>query len=164
MPNPIITVLGAGRSAKWLIEHLFEEYTQGHAFTLQVYDLARPEWADYLGEVLKVDDLGDADVVRGIVEASDLIVSLLPPVMHAQVAALCAEDGCHFVSASYQSHEVKALDARAKETGASIISEAGLDPGIDQYNSLAHDRRDQRGRGEGDQLRVVLRRYSRRVW
>jgi saccharopine dehydrogenase (NADP+, L-glutamate forming) len=42
----------------------------------------------------------------------------------------------HFVSSSYISPEMRALDARAKSVGLALVNEVGLDPGIDHL--MAH--------------------------
>lgn len=66
----------------------------------------------------------------------DIIVSMLPATMHQQVAKLCLEKDCHFVSSSYISPEMAALDIEAKDQGLVFINEVGLDPGLDHL--LAH--------------------------
>lgn len=71
------------------------------------------------------------------VQAGDVVVSMLPATMHVKVALLCLEKGAHFVSSSYISPEMSALNERAKAKGLSFVNEVGLDPGIDHL--FAHD-------------------------
>lgn len=65
------------------------------------------------------------------VQAGDILVSMLPATMHVEVAQLCLQKAAHFVSSSYISPEMRALDQKAKDQGLIFINEIGLDPGID---------------------------------
>jgi len=71
------------------------------------------------------------------VQAGDVVVSMLPATMHVKVASLCLEKGAHFVSSSYISPEMSALNESAEAKGLSFVNEVGLDPGIDHL--FAHD-------------------------
>jgi saccharopine dehydrogenase (NADP+, L-glutamate forming) len=62
---------------------------------------------------------------------------MLPATMHLDLARTCVTRGAHFVSSSYITPEMRALDAAAHEAGVSIVGEVGLDPGIDHL--MAHD-------------------------
>ena len=67
----------------------------------------------------------------------DIVVSMLPAAMHTDLARHCVAQGVHFVSSSYASSELRALDEPARRAGVSVLCEVGLDPGIDHL--LAHD-------------------------
>ncbi|MCU9847565.1 saccharopine dehydrogenase NADP-binding domain-containing protein [Defluviimonas sp. WL0024] len=67
----------------------------------------------------------------------DIVVSMLPAHLHGDLARACVERGAHFISSSYITDEMRALDAPARETGVAIVNEVGLDPGIDHL--MAHD-------------------------
>lgn len=66
----------------------------------------------------------------------DVVVSMLPADWHVTLAGICVANGAHFVSSSYISPEMRALDAKAKEAGVALVNEVGLDPGIDHL--MAH--------------------------
>jgi len=66
-----------------------------------------------------------------LVADADVVVSLLPPPFHPQVASRCIAMGTHLVTASYVSPEMAALGPAAKEAGVIILNEMGLDPGWD---------------------------------
>ncbi|CUH78445.1 saccharopine dehydrogenase family protein [Tropicibacter naphthalenivorans] len=70
------------------------------------------------------------------VQPEDIIVSMLPGDWHVDLAELAIAKGAHFVSSSYIAPEMRALDAKAKEAGARLVNEVGLDPGIDHL--MAH--------------------------
>jgi saccharopine dehydrogenase (NADP+, L-glutamate forming) len=61
---------------------------------------------------------------------------MLPGDWHVPIAEAAIAAGAHFVSSSYISPEMRALDAAAKEAGVALVNEVGLDPGIDHL--MAH--------------------------
>ncbi|MDQ2095113.1 saccharopine dehydrogenase family protein [Rhodalgimonas zhirmunskyi] len=69
-------------------------------------------------------------------EPGDVAVSMLPGDWHVAIAEACLAKGAHFVSSSYISPEMRALDAAARDKGLSFVNEVGLDPGIDHL--MAH--------------------------
>lgn len=133
-----IGVLGAGRSAGYLIEYLGEYCAASHR-SLQVYDLQ----FDRLKASFRVSDsvslivaeLGDDRVLDGIVAGLDLVVSVLPPTMHIAVAKACLLHGCHLFTASYTSDEMRAMGEEAASKGLLFMNELGLDPGIDHLSA-----------------------------
>lgn len=60
---------------------------------------------------------------------SDIVVSLLPYVLHGAVAEKCIETKTNMVTASYITDHVRSLDQLAKDAGVTILNEVGLDPG-----------------------------------
>ena len=70
------------------------------------------------------------------VAAGDIVVSMLPGNFHVPVAELCLSVNAHFVSSSYISDEMRALNDAAKEKNLCFVNEVGLDPGID--HSMSH--------------------------
>ncbi len=70
------------------------------------------------------------------VAAGDVVVSMLPGDFHVPLAQLCLAQQAHFVSSSYISDEMKALDQQAKAAQLCLVNEVGLDPGLD--HSMAH--------------------------
>ena len=65
----------------------------------------------------------------------DIVVSQLSANMHSEIAKICLEKNCHFVSSSYVSAELKGLDRQVKNKELIFINEIGLDPGIDHFFS-----------------------------
>jgi len=76
-------------------------------------------------------EVADLDLMPG-----DVVVSMLPGDWHVPLAEHAIAANAHFVSSSYIAPEMRALDAKAKETGVVLINEVGLDPGIDHL--MAH--------------------------
>ena len=70
------------------------------------------------------------------IQDGDVVVSMLPATQHVKIAELCLERNAHFVSSSYISPEMAALDQQAKARRLCFVNEVGLDPGLDHL--LAH--------------------------
>ncbi len=65
------------------------------------------------------------------IRPEDIVVSMLPASMHISVAEFCLETGAHFVSSSYISEEMTALDEQVRARQLCFVNECGLDPGLD---------------------------------
>jgi len=78
----------------------------------------------------------DLDAFAVSLEKGDLAISMLPGEWHVPIAKACLNADAHFVSSSYISPEMAALDAEAREKGLALVNEVGLDPGIDHL--MAH--------------------------
>ena len=125
--------LGTGLSAIPGLKMLIEN---GH--TVIVYNRTVDKAIEALSGVN-----GDYKVVQFSLEtvqentaAGDVVVSMLPGNFHVPVAELCLSLNAHFVSSSYISDEMRALDDNAKEKKLCFVNEVGLDPGID--HSMSH--------------------------
>ena len=93
-----------------------------------------------------VDAVGDltADIRAYTLEAltnalapGDVAISMLTVEHHVPIAMACLAKGAHFVSSSYISPQMRALDEEFRLKGLVSINECGLDPGIDHL--MAHD-------------------------
>ncbi|MEU5342521.1 saccharopine dehydrogenase family protein [Streptomyces sp. NPDC020766] len=61
----------------------------------------------------------------------DVVVSMLPAPEHAPLLAACVSRGAHFACSSYVSDAVLDQVPAATAAGVVVLTEAGLDPGID---------------------------------
>ncbi|MBX9392715.1 saccharopine dehydrogenase NADP-binding domain-containing protein [Streptomyces sp. TRM72054] len=61
----------------------------------------------------------------------DVVVSMLPAPEHAGLLGACVAQGAHFACSSYVSEAVLEQVPTATEAGLVVLTEAGLDPGID---------------------------------
>jgi hypothetical protein len=61
----------------------------------------------------------------------DVVVSMLPAPEHAPLLAECVQRGAHFACSSYVSDAVLEQVPAAGKAGLVVLTEAGLDPGID---------------------------------
>lgn len=133
-----IAILGAGRSAGYLIDHL-AIVAEAQSWELKVYDQNFEGYFSSFGKnpncIFEISNLSDHKVLESIVKYSDLVVSVLPPSMHFGVARYCVLHGTHLVTASYISPEMKALHDVAIENDVVLLNELGLDPGIDHLSA-----------------------------
>ncbi|PPK64451.1 saccharopine dehydrogenase C-terminal domain-containing protein [Actinokineospora auranticolor] len=67
----------------------------------------------------------------------DVVVSMLPATEHVRLLRLSIDAGAHYANTSYVSDEIAAYADAAREAGVVLLTEAGLDPGLDHL--LAHD-------------------------
>ena len=79
----------------------------------------------------------DIDALGSVLAPDDIVVSMLPGDWHVPLAKLCLDENAHFVSSSYISPEMRALDDAARNKGLCFVNEVGLDPGIDHL--MAHE-------------------------
>ncbi|MER5772197.1 saccharopine dehydrogenase C-terminal domain-containing protein [Streptomyces sp. NPDC001985] len=78
----------------------------------------------------------DLGALAGRLAAGDVVVSMLPATEHPALAELALERRAHFVCSSYTSPAIAALAPAAGASGSVLLTEIGLDPGIDHL--LAH--------------------------
>ena len=134
-----ILVLGAGRSSSSLIRYLL-----GNARTcdwsVTVGDFSLDSAMKKVGSADNGNavrfDMNDPETSREIIAAADIVISLLPPELHALVALRCLEARKHFLTASYVTDELKGFDKEAVEKGLVFLNECGLDPGIDHLSAM----------------------------
>ncbi len=145
-----VLILGAGRSATALIDYLLRHASAGD-YRVVVAD-AQVELAQQKvgghprGEAVGLD-ASDASARRALVEPCNVVVSLLPPALHVEVARDCLTLGRHLVTASYVSDALRALDADARARGLVFMNELGLDPGIDHMSAVQRIRKIQQQSG-----------------
>jgi saccharopine dehydrogenase (NADP+, L-glutamate forming) len=78
----------------------------------------------------------EPDSLAAAVGAGDIVISMLPAAEHTALARLSIARNAHFACTSYTSAELAACAAEAAAAGLVMVTEAGLDPGID--HALAH--------------------------
>lgn len=134
-----VLIIGAGRSATALIAYILNEAPK-HNFLVTVGDadieLARRKVKDHShGRAIWLDASKPNDR-REVIARHDVIVSLLPPQMHLEVAQDCIALGKHMVTASYVSKQVFRLGDEARQRALVFMNELGLDPGIDHMSAM----------------------------
>jgi saccharopine dehydrogenase-like NADP-dependent oxidoreductase len=136
-----ILILGAGKSATILIQTLLHEAEQRDLY-IHVADvseeLIHAKTGRHPRSISHVINPGDPGSLEKIITQSNanLVISMLPPTLHPQVALICVKMKKHFLNASYLIPEIQALDTEAKAAGLTFICELGLDPGIDHMSAM----------------------------
>ena len=134
-----ILVLGAGKSATCLIEYLVKE-SYSNKWDLTIADgnveLAKSKLDNApIGKAVGVN-IENSEERRALIEKADIVVSLLPPHLHALVAKDCVATRKHLLTASYVDDEIKSLESEIKKHGLIFLCEMGLDPGIDHMSAM----------------------------
>ncbi|PRX37534.1 saccharopine dehydrogenase (NADP+, L-glutamate forming) [Meinhardsimonia xiamenensis] len=123
---------GTGLSAVPGLRRLIEA---GHDVT--VWNRTREKAVAAVGDLTDAIRAFDIAALGAELRPGDVVVSMLPADWHVPLAEAAIAKGAHFVSSSYISPEMRALDERAKAAGVALVNEVGLDPGIDHL--MAHD-------------------------
>ncbi|GAA3926647.1 saccharopine dehydrogenase family protein [Hymenobacter algoricola] len=135
-----ILLLGAGRSASSLITYLLQHApTEGWQLTVADVNPAHllPVLAAHRAYARAVPfDIQREELLDELVPAADIVISMLPALLHLPVARACVRHGRHLVTASYVSEEMRGLDAEARAAGVLILMECGLDPGLDHMSAM----------------------------
>ena len=134
-----IVVLGAGRSTSALIEYLatHSDAAQWHLHVVdQDAETLQAKCEPYPAVEAHTADLSQESIRNSWIDQADVVVSMLPAMMHPDVARTCLRMGKHLVTASYASEEMKALDSQAREKGLIFLNECGVDPGIDHMSTM----------------------------
>ena len=93
------------------------------------------------------------DALAAELAAGDVLVSMLPASQHAGLQRVALGGGAHFACSSYTSPELTELADKARSAGLVVLTEAGLDPGLDHL--LAHQLIDEAIAELGDEPATV---------
>lgn len=134
-----ILLLGAGRSATILIEYLLN-VCEKKGWLLIVADanikVAKQKVKRHAFGKTVSFDVHNKEQLNKLVIKSDLVISMLPTGFHNMVVEPCMSNGCNLLTASYLTPEMKVLNKEAKKRGILILTECGLDPGIDHMSAM----------------------------
>jgi saccharopine dehydrogenase-like NADP-dependent oxidoreductase len=139
MDTKKIILFGAGRSARHLVSFLVEGALLGK-WTVLVADTNVSHWFDEYGHLNHVEfiagDASDAKFRQKLIAHSNLVISMLPAFMHAEVVKDCINFHVHVFTPSYVSPEVNTMNERAIQEGVLVLNEMGVDPGIDHISAM----------------------------
>ncbi|XP_023324527.1 alpha-aminoadipic semialdehyde synthase, mitochondrial [Eurytemora carolleeae] len=130
-------VLGAGYVSAPVIEYLTRDSDLG----ITVASALKSE-ADTLSskyertEPVLLNVQERPDMLDDLMKSHDVVVSLLPWTIHADIAKRCIANKVNMVTASYQSQALKNLHGEAVQAGITAVNECGVDPGIDHFLAL----------------------------
>ena len=123
--------VGTGLSAIPGIKRLIEN---GHKITVwnRTIEKAQSSLKGLSPEIQKFS----IEALNSNLNKNDILISMLPGDWHVPLAKICLQNQAHFVSSSYISPEMLALNSDFKAANLACVNEVGLDPGID--HSMAH--------------------------
>jgi saccharopine dehydrogenase-like NADP-dependent oxidoreductase len=134
-----ILVIGAGKSASYLIKYLLDKSEQEDLLII-VGDVNFSHAKKLIGNHDNAQaimlDVFDKKSRQNAIQNSDIVISMLPARFHVEVAKDCISFNKNMVTASYISEDMQKLDKAATEKGLVFMNEIGVDPGIDHMSAM----------------------------
>ncbi len=134
-----ILILGAGLSSSTLIKYLLD-LSQENKWHVTLGDINEDLALQKIGKHPNgrglAFDVFDEQARVKLIDAADIVISMLPARMHFPVAENCVRNRKPLVTASYVSEEIRGLDAEARKQGVLLLNEMGVDPGIDHMSAM----------------------------
>ena len=134
-----ILLFGAGKSATVLIDYLLSNARQCQ-WKLTVVDanlqLVKDKLKDSVCGQAASFDVMDSNSRHSFIQQSDIVISMLPPVLHREVAKDCLHFSKHLLTASYIDEDLRQMAPEIKEKNLLFLCEMGLDPGIDHMSAM----------------------------
>lgn len=134
-----VLICGAGMSATDLIAYMLE-HAEEYDWEVIVGDISVETAEKKIGGHRRGKavyfDCYDNDLMERYIRDVDIVISLLPPGMHAAAAKIALRHRAHVVTASYASQEMIDMSEEARKEGLTFLNELGADPGIDHMNGM----------------------------
>ncbi|XP_047417385.1 alpha-aminoadipic semialdehyde synthase, mitochondrial isoform X2 [Sciurus carolinensis] len=131
-----VLVLGSGYVSGPVLEYLSRdrniEITVGSDMTNQIKQLSKK----YNINPVSMNICKQEEKLDLLVATQDLVISLLPYVLHPVVAKACIANKVNMITASYITPALKELEKSVEDAGITIIGELGLDPGLDHMLAM----------------------------
>lgn len=134
-----ILLFGAGKSATVLINYLLSNAKNGDWQLIIVdgnLELTREKIGDSIYGQAVSFDINDEEKRSEYIRDCDIVISLLPPALHFQIAKDCVKHSKHFLMASYVDDNLRSLQEDIKNKNLLFLCEMGLDPGIDHMSAM----------------------------
>jgi len=134
-----ILLIGAGRSASYLIKYLLDNSFSSKMEKFTVGDvsveLAKQKIKNNSNARAIAFDVNDDSQRESEIKKSDIVISMLPAYMQLSCReGLRAPEKKIWLLLPMFSKEIKELDSEAKKNGVLLLNEIGLDPGIDHLS------------------------------
>jgi saccharopine dehydrogenase-like NADP-dependent oxidoreductase len=134
-----ILLFGAGKSATSLIRYLLKlTATRGWQLVVAENNLILAQakiGGSPQARAIAIDVNREAEC-DALVAQADIVISLLPPSLHYQVALSCVKENKNLLTASYIDEAIRSLEPEINARGLLFLGEMGLDPGIDHMSAL----------------------------
>lgn len=136
---PKLVIFGTGKSSSYLIKKLQDKSEQ-----LQLKITLVDPNIDYIPKDCKnhssttyiSDSIKNTKLTNRLIKEQDLVISMLPPSLHIEVAKLCLTYRKNLLTASYVSAKMGALHNEASQKGLLFLNEMGVDPGLDHMSAM----------------------------
>ena len=127
-----IAVFGIGKSSTYLIKSL---KGLNKSISITLIDKNANALIKYSNYNTICLDILNTNKVNKILNNNNLVISLLPPSKHIQLANLCIKNSTNLITASYVSPKMFALNKEAKNKNVFLLNEMGVDPGLDHITA-----------------------------
>jgi alpha-aminoadipic semialdehyde synthase len=135
-PAPKVLVLGSGFMAHTAIESLAHSNVKITLVSNDANEAAKLASMYDNVDYVVLDVQADREHLSRLIGNVSVVLSLLPAPMHPLVAELCIAEKTHMVTSSYESNELRELEAEMKKAGIISLNEVGLDPGLDHMSAM----------------------------
>lgn len=134
-----IVQFGAGKSSTYLIEYLVN-HLHVYDWKLTVLDADKHAAQQKIGNVPNAVaqqlNAGNTDETDAYVQQADIVISLLPPALHVDIAHSCIRHKKNLLTASYIDANMQLLRDDIRNNGLFFLCEMGLDPGLDHMSAM----------------------------
>ncbi|XP_010579608.1 PREDICTED: alpha-aminoadipic semialdehyde synthase, mitochondrial isoform X3 [Haliaeetus leucocephalus] len=137
MGNKKVLLLGSGYVSGPVLEYL----TRDSSVDITVASVMKEQLEQLTKKYSSVtsvhmDVIKHEEKLSSLVKKHDLVISLLPYSAHPLVAKKCIDNKVNLVTASYLTPAMKELQESVEAAGITVISEMGLDPGLDHMLAM----------------------------
>jgi len=132
-------IFGAGKSATELIHYIgTQSVKENWEFVVAdaQIEVAEKKVSPYPHGKALVIDITQSEQRNEAIQNADIIISLLPPSLHIQVARDCIKWKKNLLTASYIDTPLRDLEKDIQDSGILFLCEMGLDPGIDHMSAM----------------------------
>lgn len=134
-----ILLFGAGKSATVLIDYLLS-HAKNELWHLVVVDanlqLATHKIKGSTHGTAVSFDVMDSEKRGEYIRESAVVISMLPPALHYEVAKDCIQFSRHLLTASYVDDQLRRMTDEIRNRNLLFLCEMGLDPGIDHMSAM----------------------------
>jgi saccharopine dehydrogenase-like NADP-dependent oxidoreductase len=134
-----ILIIGAGKSTSYLIKYLLEKSEEEELHIIigdKIVSHARKLIGDHENGQAIMLDISDKSSRAQAIKNADIVVSMLPPRLHIEIAKDCITYNKNMTTASYITKEMEDLDKSVRTKGLIFMNEIGVDPGIDHMSAI----------------------------
>ena len=134
-----ILIIGAGKSTSYLIKYLLEKSYEEELHVIiadKNISLARKLVGNHENGQAIMLDISDKNARIAAIKNADIVVSMLPPRYHIEIAKDCISYNKNMTTASYITKEMEDLDNSVKSKELVFMNEIGVDPGIDHMSAI----------------------------
>jgi len=134
-----ILIIGAGKSTSYLIKYFLDKSYEEELHIIVAdknISHARKLIGNHENGQAIMLDITDKQARVEAIKNADIVVSMLPPRYHIEIAKDCISYNKNMTTASYITKEMEDLDKSVKAKDLIFMNEIGVDPGIDHMSAI----------------------------